>query len=229
MRGAAFLGGEGPSPSLGREILGSFDLVVSADSGLLLAEKWAYVSDYIVGDMDSLGDMARLERYPASHIISYPVDKDYTDTELAIELLHEKHCDEVVLLGGGRGRIDHLLAIAALFERDKAPQRWITAAEDLRLLDASSPTSSSLAINVASNQAAPALFSIFPLGSGPWKVRSQGLKWPLDALSWKRGFFGISNVAVSETISLKAEQGRFLAVLALSSVSFVQGGSKGLR
>jgi thiamine pyrophosphokinase len=43
-------------------------------------------------------------------------------------------------------------------------------------------------------------------------VKSRGLKWGLDGLVWKRGFSGVSNIAVDGTFSLRAEAGKFLVV-----------------
>lgn len=216
MRGAAFIGGEGPDPELGRRALGPVDLIVSADSGLVAAEEWGLESDWIVGDMDSIDDRGRLARYPADRVLSYPEDKDYTDTELAIELLREKGCDEVVLVGGGGGRLDHTLALTALFERTFAPKRWITAREDVRFIAAQSSAVQDEGASVLhATVPAGALISLFPLGTGPWKAQSRGLKWPLDELSWCRGFFGISNVASEGPFSIRALSGSFLVVLPL--------------
>jgi thiamine pyrophosphokinase len=157
--------------------------------------------------MDSLGDLSRLDSYPPERVLRCGTDKDYTDTELALRLLWERGCDDVWLLGGGGGRIDHLLALRSLFERDPCPSRWITGAEDLRRLEA--PAEFSLTLPPG------ALVSIFPLGEGPWEAESAGLRWPLAGLPWDRGFFGISNAAETGPLSLRVRRGRFLAVLPL--------------
>ncbi|MDR3192027.1 MAG: thiamine diphosphokinase, partial [Treponema sp.] len=121
MLGIAFIGGEGPRPDLIRRILGEDRagiLSVAADSGLMAAEGAGFRPDWIVGDMDSLDDPARLEKYPPERVLRYPGDKDFLDTELALSLLWEKGCTETWLLGGGGGRMDHLLGIRSLFERE---------------------------------------------------------------------------------------------------------------
>jgi thiamine pyrophosphokinase len=181
------------------------DILVAADSGLILAEQAGLKPDWIVGDMDSLDDLQRLEAYPPPRILRYPRDKDRTDTELALALLWEKGCAETWLIGGGSGRMDHLFAIQALFEREPRPHRWFTGKEDIHCLNAQEP----LALRLHPG----ALLSIFPLGSGPWEVRSQGLKWPLEGLAWERGFCGLSNVLLDAEVSLFAEAGRFLVIL----------------
>jgi thiamine pyrophosphokinase len=210
--GIAFIGGEGPAPVFCRRLAAEAGrsgglVIAAADSGLVTAEDAGLRPDWIVGDMDSLGGLPggllRLEKYPPERIRRCPRDKDHTDTEMALELLWEQGCGEAWLAGGGGGRIDHIFALRALFERDPFPRRWITAAEDIRCIGAP-----------ARLDAAPppgSLVSVFPLGEGPWEAESRGLKWPLAGLPWSRGFFGVSNEA-GGGFSVTALSGRFLVV-----------------
>jgi thiamine pyrophosphokinase len=214
MRGIAFIGGEGPGPEQCRRLgfpggdaaYSGGILIVAADSGLIAAEAAGIRPRWIIGDMDSLDDPRRLDKYLPEALIRHPHEKDLTDTELALRLLRERGCGEIWLLGGGGGRTDHLLAVQALFEREEAPDRWITAAEDIRFLG----EGRELILQSAG------WVSVFPLGRGPWKVESRGLKWPLDDLSWKRGFFSISNEAPETVFSLKAVRGAFLVFIPLA-------------
>jgi thiamine pyrophosphokinase len=212
MRGIAFIGGEGPGEAVCGRLARAADLVVAADSGLLAAEKAGIRPDWIVGDMDSLDDARRLDAYPPERIIRYPPDKDFTDTELALKLLWEQGCDEVWLSGGGGGRTDHLLAIRSLFERDPSPDRWVTSAEDMRRL-----RRGGMLAFPETGRVGEALrgISVFPLGTGPWKAESRGLRWPLDRLPWDRGFFGVSNEAPAGYFSINAVQGDFLVLAPL--------------
>jgi thiamine pyrophosphokinase len=181
-------------------------LTVAAESGLALAESAGLRPDWIIGDMDSLDDSSRLDKYPPGSVIRHAVDKDYTDTELALSLLWENGRDEAWLLGGGGGRTDHLFAIRSLCERQRFPRRWITAGEDIRCIDAGG--------ELAALIERGGLVSVFPLGDGLWKAASRGLKWPLDGLRWDRGFFGLSNVAETGEWSIRAERGRFMVIIA---------------
>jgi len=205
MRGVAFIGGEGPAGTLVPELVGTPDLVVAADSGLIAAENAGYRPDWIVGDMDSLEDTSRLEAYPASRVLRFPRDKDDTDTELALRLLSAQGCDYRELVGGGGGRLDHLLALAALFDREDAPDRWLTSREDVRLIRGT------ISIRVTPGS----LVSVFPAGSGPWQAESSGLRWPLDSVTWSRGAYGISNVAETGMVEVRVQSGRFLLILPL--------------
>jgi thiamine pyrophosphokinase len=192
-----------------RRLIGGKDaLLVAADSGLTLAEQAGYRPGWIIGDMDSLDGNSRLCAYPPECVMRYDTDKDFTDTELALSLVVEKGGDEFWIIGGGGGRIDHLLGIRSLFERDVFPCRWVTDSADIRCVDAAS-AQRELFLRLESD----ALVSVFPLGSGPWKALSQGLKWPLDGLHWDRGFFGLSNTAAQGEFSIRAEAGRFMVII----------------
>jgi thiamine pyrophosphokinase len=215
LKGIAFIGGEGPPPALCRRLAEEADLVLAADSGLAAAENAGLRPDWIVGDMDSIDDPGRLAKYPAGRVRLFAADKDYTDTELALACLWEQGCGEIWIAGGGGGRIDHIFAIRALFERERPPVRWITGAEDIRCLG----PGSSLALHLPPE----GLVSVFPLASGPWEAESSGLKWPLRGLAWDRGSFGVSNTAPEGDFSVQAIRGRFMVIAPLS----VNGGFDG--
>ncbi|MCL2270037.1 MAG: thiamine diphosphokinase [Treponema sp.] len=208
--GIVFTGGEGPQPQIIRRIIDGLPvgkavpLLVAADSGLMLAEAAGFRPDWIIGDMDSLDSESRLNSYPAESIIRHAADKDYTDTELACSLLWEKGCADVWIIGGGGGRIDHLFGIRDLFERDRFPNRWITAAEDICCIEGGK--------NIAMAVEQDGIVSVFPLGGGPWQAESAGLKWSLDVVRWERGLYGLSNVAVASKIEVSVRQGRFMII-----------------
>ena len=219
MLGIIFTGGEGPPEELVRRLIereAKGALVVAADSGLSAAQEAGLLPDWIIGDMDSIGDDSRLSALPPERVIRYESDKDYTDTELAFLFAFENGCDEIWIIGGGGGRIDHLFAIRSLFERDVFPLRWITDAADIRCLDVAAKNELSLILQRG------AVVSVFPLGRGPWRVESEGLKWPLAGLPWDRGFFGLSNVAPDGKFSVKAREGRFMIVLPLPAADAVR-------
>jgi len=205
LKGIAIIGGEGPKSGTLKKLAEQADLIVAADSGLVACEEAGIVPDWIVGDMDSLGDPRRLEKYPAEKVIRHRSDKDLSDTELALSLLWDKGCGEIWLAGGGGGRTDHLLAICALFERERAPDRWFTSGEEIRCLKEGQTLSVSAAIG--------SIVSIFPLGRGPWQAESSGLKWPLNGVAWESGCFSLSNAAEKSPLELRSKKGNFLLIV----------------
>ena len=213
--GLIFTGGEGPGPEKIKRLYKNLSedseyrtaeiLTVAADSGLILAETAGIKPDWVIGDMDSLDTEKRLDRYNPDRVIRYNADKDYTDTELAFNFLRENGCGEIWILGGGGGRIDHLFGIRDMFEREFPPARWITGGENIICINGEGTA-------VTMGLRPGCLVSVFPLGGGPWGIKSLGLKWPLDNVQWKRGLYGLSNVAVEEEITVVAGQGRFMIV-----------------
>jgi thiamine pyrophosphokinase len=210
--GVVFTGGQGPEPQTIKNLLDGEALIVAADSGLALAEAAGIKPDWIVGDMDSLDSGKRLDHYPKEKVICYPVDKDYTDTEIALALLWEKGCKDAWIIGGGGGRLDHIFGIRDLFERGRYPVRWITANEDIYCVDGGGAVSDekNSRLRLAIKQGT--LVSVFPLGAGPWKAESKGLKWDLGGARWERGLFGLSNVAIADEIEINIKQGRFILI-----------------
>lgn len=80
--------------------------VIAADGGAELAELLGLKVDLVVGDMDSiraetLAGIERVERHAA--------EKDATDLELALVAALRFDPERVLVLGGGGGRLDHLL------------------------------------------------------------------------------------------------------------------------
>jgi thiamine pyrophosphokinase len=218
-----FTGGQGPAPGVARRLAEEADRIAAADSGLDAAEAAGVRPGWIIGDMDSV-DPGRLHDYPPECVVRHPHEKDFTDTELALSFLWEQGCDDVWIAGGGGGRLDHLFALRALFERERAPRRWITSHEDIWALDAGDALAARDFVPLGHGGGAGApvfsfvpgtIMAAAPLGEGPWKASSTGLKWPLDGVKWNRGFFGASNETTGEDFSVRVEKGRFMILAPL--------------
>jgi thiamine pyrophosphokinase len=205
LKGCAFIGGDGPSAANCKKLAAAVDVIAAADSGLILAEAAGLAPDWIVGDMDSLDDKKRLLKYPKECVLKFPRDKDLTDTEIAIQLLIEKGCTEIILIGGGGGRLAHTFALRSVFERDNCLQEWYTADEKILLLN----SGREILFTAKKNN----LISVFPVGCSPWSAKSKNLKWKLDDLEWNRGVFGISNIATGADVYIKSASGKFLIVI----------------
>jgi thiamine pyrophosphokinase len=208
--GVIFTGGQGPKAKAVKQLLETEvkdALFIAADSGFQAALNAGVKPDWIIGDMDSLEDLSPLSAWPPERVIRYEHDKDFTDTELAFSLAMEKGCDDIWLIGGGGGRIDHLFGIRSLFEREHFPRRWVTDAENIFCIDADT-AHNELSCRLEVN----ACVSVFPFGLGPWEAVSGGLKWPLAGLHWDRGFFGLSNEAAEGEFSIKVIAGRFMVI-----------------
>lgn len=208
VNGVLFVGGAGPDPAAVADDIAEADVVAAADQGLARAIAMGIEPDFVLGDFDSLDDTTLLDRFPPDRVLRFPTDKDETDAEIGLRLLAARGCDRVTLAGGGGGRLDHLLAIAALFDRDRPPRRWVTDAEDVLLVEGEAYFDGWRGSTV----------SVFPLGDGASGLYSEGLRWPLEGLAFARGWAGISNVADDDRVLVGVGRGRLLVVRSLREI-----------
>lgn len=204
MRALLVVGGEAPPLERLLRLEAPFDFLCAADSGLERLESWGLEPRIIVGDMDSLGDRAALGRHPAARVLVLSRDKDDSDTEAGLRLCREEGADEVVIAGGGGGRLDHLLAIRALFERRLRPAAWHLGGDSLYLVEEGR--------SLAFEAAAGSLVSVFPLAGGASGMGSEGLRWPLGGLSWGPGEQSLSNEALGGPVLVRAGRGDLLLI-----------------
>lgn len=94
------------------------DKIVAADGGARHLRKMNIIPDIVVGDLDSMDNetLAFIEKHNVT-LIRHPVDKDATDTELAVQWAMENSATSITLLGVTGTRIDHTLANIFLLEK----------------------------------------------------------------------------------------------------------------
>jgi thiamine pyrophosphokinase len=200
--GVVVTGGKIPTRAVIEPFLTPPTLVVAADSGVDNAARLGLSPDFAVGDFDSIENPGLLDDLPGDRVFRHPRDKDHTDTELALGILAECGIFTTVIVGGGGGRLDHLLALVSLFHRDHSPSLWITHNAILRRLTADHT------INTGEGR----MVSFFPLGEGPCRMSTTGLKWPLDELEWRPGDLGLSNETTEQEVTVRVSAGALLMV-----------------
>lgn len=94
------------------------DFILCADGGIRYCIKAKLIPDAIIGDLDSTNDfeLKYIEKNKIP-IIKYPVEKDYTDTELALDYLIHKGINDLVLVGVTGNRIDHTMGNILLLRK----------------------------------------------------------------------------------------------------------------
>lgn len=94
------------------------DKVVAADGGAGHLRKMNIVPDIVIGDLDSMDKETHMfltqNKIP---LITHPVDKNATDTDLAVQWAMENNASSITLLGVTGTRIDHTLANIFLLEK----------------------------------------------------------------------------------------------------------------
>lgn len=89
-----------------RETPRAGDVILAADAGFRLCRKLGLTPDLLLGDFDSMEAPKDF-----AHLIRVPVEKDDTDTMLAVREGLRQGCTEFHLYGGTGGkRLDHTLA-----------------------------------------------------------------------------------------------------------------------
>ena len=92
--------------------LDSADMFIAADSGAATALQYGCIPGIVVGDFDSL-DESLLEDLGkrGSEIRRAAVEKDETDTELAVQVAIDEGATKITLVGAlGGTRFDHTMA-----------------------------------------------------------------------------------------------------------------------
>ena len=105
MRAFIYTGGEIFADNITEHPKGD-DLRIAADSGYKNAQLLGERIDIFVGDRDSFdGEL------PSSvEKIELKPEKDLTDTQVAVEVAIEKGADDIVIVGGLSGRLDHTMS-----------------------------------------------------------------------------------------------------------------------
>lgn len=89
------------------------DLIIAADSGYLTARRMGVKPKIVLGDFDSLGEP---DVPHGTELMRVPTEKDYTDTQMAVRVAIERGANEIVIIGGLEGRLDHTLSSLAILE-----------------------------------------------------------------------------------------------------------------
>ena len=161
------------------------DLCIAADAGYRACRQAGIVPDLLLGDFDS---MDQPEDF--ANVLRSPVEKDDTDTMLAVKTGLEQGCREFHLYGGTGGkRLDHTLANlqTLLYLRRRGAQGYLydddfvwTAIENEAL--------------TVKKTVEWGLLSVFCLGDRAEGVDEEGLQYPLrDAVLTPEFPVGVSN------------------------------------
>ena len=103
-------GGRAISGEKLKELHAKSDFVIAADSGLRALADQGLQAHLIVGDFDSVEQGLIENKFNQVKVLSFPPEKDFTDTELAIYEAMKMPCETIYIAGGTGTRMDHSLA-----------------------------------------------------------------------------------------------------------------------
>jgi thiamine pyrophosphokinase len=85
-------------------------IVLAADGGLDHARNAGLTPAGLIGDLDSISEIGMVWAQQHATIQRHPVDKDCTDTELALAFAAGMNPARIVMIAGAGDRLDHTLA-----------------------------------------------------------------------------------------------------------------------
>jgi thiamine pyrophosphokinase len=192
-----------------RQHLAGADLVVAADGGAEWLAAVGVAPDRLVGDFDS-ADADLVGRLANSGVTvdRHPTDKDASDLELAMASAAAAGVDELVILGGLGGALDHLAANLLLLGSDAAAERSTSLVHDgTRVRMARGPGRLPITAGVG------ARVTLLAVGDAALGVTTRGLRWPLDGARLEPGSSrGLANVVVAVPAEVALEAGRLLVI-----------------
>ncbi len=120
-------------------LLNPDDVIIAADKGAEYVLEMGLLPAEVHGDFDSINAATLAElRIKGVPLITYPVAKDKTDLELIAEAAIGAGYENIVILGGWGGRIDHSLgslAVLAKIEKSGGKGVLLTPEEQVEIVD----------------------------------------------------------------------------------------------
>lgn len=190
-----------------RGLLGPGDYILCADGGAKLLLGLGITPHLALGDFDSI-EIRRLAPWKEKGvpILTYPREKDKTDTELAVDYALDLGINRILLLGALGGRIDHTLANISLLV--SLARRGVEAIIMERCCEIRAVTSELTLLGKAGD-----LLSIVPVTPLVEGITTEGLAYPLVNATLSFGSSrGISNIFCAERASVKVTSGLLLAI-----------------
>jgi thiamine pyrophosphokinase len=206
-----FIGGNSPESSV-RDNLPEAALVIAADSGWAHATAMGFQPDLLIGDMDSIRPEHLVEAQASNaEIIEHPIDKDFTDTELALQLARKFDYRHIHLVSGGGDRFDHLLAMVHSLVKHADDATMSAHVGDNYIHIVTPREAAQLELAVGST------VSLIPLGGNAKGVTTSGLQWELkrDTLH-SFASRGVSNIATSSEVRISLRTGALAVISAIN-------------
>lgn len=192
------------TPDMAQELAESADYIIAADGGQNRAREFGLQPDCVIGDFDS----TTLNEDFDCLYITYPAEKDLTDTEAALTHALEKGCRNVILLGGMGGRLDHTMGNIGLLDKyynSFDHMEFIDGKNRMELLKDSGRT--------LKRDARYKYFGLVSLNAEASGIDIRGAKYELTGASLERAStLGVSNEFSEDTVKIRVQDGTLLIV-----------------
>lgn len=184
--------------------------IIAVDKGLEALHKLKIVPNHIVGDLDSV-DIKILEDYinnPDIKIHKYMPEKDYTDTDITLNLAISIESSSITIIGALGSRFDHTLANVHILTKalkSNIPCQIIDSNNKIYLIDKQ--------ITLEKSKTYGKYISLIPLTSSVQGLTLTGFKYPLEDYTLTIGkSLGISNEISKDCASIDLKDGILIVI-----------------
>jgi thiamine pyrophosphokinase len=183
----------------------NYEYLIGADRGIVFLRQANIMPTHIVGDFDSAGkeELAYFQREGQIPIEIFPPEKDWTDTQLALELALNLGSEEIYILGAMGRRVDHLLANVRILTEGcnrGVPCYLLDQWNRIRVTKES--------IVLPKEEAFGTYLSLFALGDAVTGLTLEGTKYGLrDYTMTGEDSIGVSNEITKDTARISFESG----------------------
>jgi thiamine pyrophosphokinase len=184
-----FCNGELDDLDSSRAVLADAEMVIAANGGSKHLAALGVKPHVLIGDIDSVGPDMPWKNEDIT-CVSYPADKDRSDTELAVAYAFEHGCEQVTLMAAMGRRLDHTLGNIALVAAYPGRVAMLQGKFTLVAID---PTKKCVLHGIPGS-----FVSLIPYGKAHNQIKTRGLRYPLDNEPLLFPTHGLSN-ALSET------------------------------
>ncbi|MCQ6560145.1 thiamine diphosphokinase [Paenibacillus mendelii] len=190
------------------DIITNEDFLIGADSGALFLTQNGLRPNVSLGDFDSVSPEQLKAIREASHTTQDfdPIDKNYTDTELAFQVALAMQPKEIVMLGALGTRFDHSLANVHLLRtayEHGVPMVIMDEHNTIRM------TANELVLQ----RSMFPYVSLLPLTSVVRGITLEGFQYPLHEATLEIGqSLGISNAIVAAQGVVRIREGLLLVI-----------------
>lgn len=196
----------GAAPATGslqwiRPLLPAECTVICADGGFRLAERLGMKTDFLIGDMDSLGN----QDVRGVKVLKVPVEKDETDLFLCVEKALELGYQKLYVFGALGGRMDHTFGNLALLYYGLQNQAEIMLFDEKNMLQM---TNRSIWLEKRGYR----YFSVFAYG-GDAVYSVEEARYPCHYLHLNPGSaIGSSNEMIGDAVEIQVHSGTILLI-----------------
>ncbi len=187
------------------------DIVVGVDGGVSHLEALGIMPTHILGDFDSIISFESLKlQYPDSKWIEYPPEKDFTDSELALEILSQLDCEFILIVGAFGGRLDHMIGTVFLLNRYTTDTNRIIMIDTRNQMEL---LTGPLTYAINPDELNFKYVSFIPITQKAEGITLKGFKYPLNEATIKMGeTIGISNEIIEEKAQITFINGKLLMI-----------------